>query len=127
MNNEIITAFEYRGCIVVITDDDYGQSYGFDIFWNGKRINFGSCGTYNSNYQEEVEYLIDEYLDSIHHYPQWHGAVKFLDHDHKTVGLYYCCVLIKTYTITTSLPLEKILLLAAKDLKHHYDEEKQHG
>lgn len=47
------------GVKVDIGIDDYGQCYYFEYMKDGKMIE-RSCGTYNTDYMEEVVYMVSE-------------------------------------------------------------------
>ena len=65
----ISDTLDYRGYHIDFYYDDYGQS--FYTFFENEEISFGS---FNSNYKEEMEYLIDKKLDSICWFEEFPGA-----------------------------------------------------
>ena len=52
--------FEYRGKQVPVYLDDAGQQ--FYIIWEGHELGLGS---YNTDYEEDIKYLIDTSIDEI--------------------------------------------------------------
>lgn len=121
--DNIIDAFKYRDCPVIIGLDDYGQSYQYEIHHHGQKIFEGGCGTYNPDYRAEVEWIIDDFFDHIHSYPKWHGSTKFLNHEHTVIGLYYCGELVVTYEVTPIHSVKEILQIAAQELKNKYEKD----
>lgn len=121
--DNVIDVFKYRDCPVIISLDDYGQCYQYEIYYNGQKTFADSCGTFNPNYHEEVESIIDDFFDHIHNYQKWHGSTKFLNHEHTTIGLYYCGELIVTYDVTPIHSVEEILQIAAQELKDRYEKD----
>lgn len=65
-----VTIYEYRGFKVPVYLDDYGQQYY--IKFDGEEV---GLGTYNLNYESEIESIIDHKLDFICTFDKYPGAV----------------------------------------------------
>lgn len=114
---EFFTSFNYRGMQVDIYNDDPGQCFDYEIFdVNSNKVCQGSCGTYNSDYESEPKFMIDEMLDVITHSDEPHGILRFADHEHTTITLQHRDTIIKTYTITSVHDLDDIIKIAFDDL-----------
>lgn len=66
-DKDIVDTLDYRGEHVDFYMDDYGQQ--FYTVYNGEEISFGS---YNTNYKEDMKYVIDRKLDVITIFPELH-------------------------------------------------------
>lgn len=69
MEDELVRTFEYRGISVPIYVNEPGQ-----CFWtilDGTEIGFGS---FNTDYEEDLKYLIDQKLDLICRFDNFPGA-----------------------------------------------------
>lgn len=71
VDNEIkpVSIFKYRGITVPIYLDDYGQCYYAKL--ENEEISFGS---FNTNWQEDLKYLINQKLDLIMFIGEYPGA-----------------------------------------------------
>lgn len=56
---EYVTTIVYNGHMINVGNDDYGQQFFLEYVENGKLIEKG-CGSYNTDYQKEIEYLFGE-------------------------------------------------------------------
>lgn len=65
--NEPFKTIIYRGQTIDFYDDDYGQCVYF--YYKGREY---SCGTYNLDYENEMNYIVDRDLDFV-------KSVKFKD------------------------------------------------
>ena len=89
--------YSYRGYDIDIYDDDYGQQYYF--YFNNRCI---SCGAYNLDVESVIRDEIDHYLDDIYFFGSsdeflYYGAqIRYLDHEHKQIGIFYRGDLLKT-------------------------------
>ena len=66
-----VSIITYRGFVVPIYSDDNGQQ--FYCKFNNEEIGFGA---YNTNYQDDLKYLIDNSLDTIHVFEQPYFGAK---------------------------------------------------
>ncbi len=64
-DKDIVDTLDYRGKHVDFYMDDYGQQ--FYTVYDGEEISFGS---YNTNYKEDMKYIIDRKLDIITTFPE---------------------------------------------------------
>lgn len=68
-DSNLVETYTYRGISVDIYNDDYGQQFYCNLF--GEEVGFGA---FNLNYREDLEYLIDEKLDVITRFSEFHGS-----------------------------------------------------
>lgn len=61
-----IKIIEYRQYIIPVYYNEDGQFYSADI--DGKNVNFGS---FNTEYENDIKYLIDKKLDLIYEFPEY--------------------------------------------------------
>lgn len=82
--------YSYRGYDIDIYDDDYGQQYYF--YFNNRLV---SCGAYNLDVESVIEDTIDHYLDDIYYFGSddesayWGCMIKYIDQEHKQIGIFY--------------------------------------
>lgn len=96
MKENSIEIINYRGYSVPIFYDDAGQSFYCTL--DNKEISFGS---FNTEYEEDLKYLIDEKLDLIAQIPEYAGArlKKFKNGYYEDIQLIYRGRVLKVYLV----------------------------
>lgn len=92
-----VTSISYRGFEVPIYLDDPGQQ--FYCYWEGEVLGFGS---YNTNYQEDLKFIIDQKLDIIHYFeePYWGAKLVWFDNGgYRDVKLTYRQRVLKIFVL----------------------------
>lgn len=115
--NKPVSIFKYRGYEVEIFIDDYGQQ--FYCYLDGEEIGFGA---FNTEYKEDLKYLIDKKLDFID-YVSGGGILEWFDNgNYRDIKLSYHGRIIKIFLVSgiakiSSEDLEKIKLEGSEFIK----------
>lgn len=98
---EPVTVVNYRGYELGIWDDDNGQQ--FYTYINDEEIGFGS---FNTNFQDDLEFLVDMRLDFIFDYGDWDldlfgGHLQWFNNGgHRDIELVYRQRILKIWVIS---------------------------
>jgi len=97
--NKPVSIFKYRGYEVPIYMDEPGQQY-YCIF-DDHELGFGA---YNVNYQDDLEYLIDQELDTIYEFKEedyWGAHLEWFNNGGcRDIQLRYRNRILKVFLIT---------------------------
>jgi len=109
----VVKTIEYRGITTKIYADEPGQQFYCEL--DGKEVCFGS---FNTNFEEDLYYLIDDKLDTIYRFGNpYFGAVLswfFNGHHCRDIKLTYRSRIIKVFlvedeTLVTQETLNKLI------------------
>lgn len=102
-----VKVISYRGFEVPIYVDDPGQQ--FYCYWEGETLGFGS---YNTNYEDDLRYIIDQKLDTIHYFdgPFFGAKLEWFDNGgYRDIRLLWRQRIVRVFLVEDQKPFNDLI------------------
>lgn len=109
----IVDSIDYRGQHLDFYNDDAGQQVYTYLPWNPKENECIGFGSYNTQYKEDAQHLVDQYLDTIWEYGNdsldlWGGKLEFFfNGGYRDIKLTYRRRTLKLFLLPPSKTVEE--------------------